>query len=113
MKAFAHVTAGRTAIRALLIAVMSADGLAGTVGTAAVERTDGKANEPYPADLYASLDGKGNDVHPPRSIYQSRTAGIIDGTGNDATINAFSVDNVTAFAATYATRGGGSRKAGL
>jgi hypothetical protein len=51
------------------------------------------------------LDGKGNDVPTlPPSLYS------LDGTGNDATINAFPINNVTVFAATYAGRGGGSGK---
>ena len=87
-----HITAGRTALRVLLAAVVVAAGIAGTVGTA-VE----------------SLDGKGNDSFPP-SLYESRMVGPFDRTGYDATIHAFPINNVTVYSATYVGRGGGSGK---
>jgi len=77
MKALEHITAGRTVLKALLVAVVVTAGVAGTVGTAAAEPMDGKGDDPYP-DLYASLDGKGNDVYPPPGVYAS-----LDGKGND------------------------------
>jgi len=61
MKVLTHITAGRTAIRALLVAVVLTAGIAGAVGTVAAEPMDGKGDDPYPPALY-SLDGKGNDV---------------------------------------------------
>lgn len=118
MKALTHITAGRTAIRALLIAVVLTAGIAGTSGTAVAEPMDGKGDDPFPPTLY-SLDGKGNDPFPP-ALYS------LDGTGNDvypppaqhspgwiggdAVASAFPIDNVTVFTATYAGRGGGSGK---
>jgi hypothetical protein len=121
MKALTHITAGHTAIRALLIAVVLTAGVAGTCGMAAAEPMDGKGDDPYPPTLY-SLDGKGNDVYPPPGVYASLDGKgndvptlppslySLDGTGNDATINAFPINNVTVFAATYVGRGGGSGK---
>ena len=121
MKALTHITAGRTAIRVLLIAVVLTAGVAGTSGMAAAEPMDGKGDDPYPPTLY-SLDGKGNDVYPPPGVYASLDGKgndvptlppslySLDGTGNDATINAFPINNVTVFAATYVGRGGGSGK---
>jgi hypothetical protein len=113
MKALTHITAGRTAIRALLVAVVLTAGIAGTAGTAAAEPMDGKGNDvpTLPPSLY-SFDGTGNDV-----LYES-----LDGKGNDVvteslgwlegdTVTAsFPVDDVTVFAATYVGRGGGSGK---
>jgi hypothetical protein len=88
MKAL-NITVGRTAIKALLIAAVLTAGIVSGVGTAAAE----------------PLDGKGNDVPTlPPSLYS------LDGVGNDATINAFPINNVTVFAATYVGRGGGSGK---
>jgi hypothetical protein len=126
MKALEHITAGRTVLKALLVAVVVTAGVAGTVGTAAAEPMDGKGDDPYPDDLYASLDGKGNDVYPPPgvyasldgkgndpfppSLYESRAVGVVDGTGNDDATSAFPIDDVTVFAATYVGRGGGSGK---
>ena len=125
MKALEHITAGRTVLKALLVAVVVTAGVAGTVGTAAAEPMDGKGDDPYP-DLYASLDGKGNDVYPPPGVYASldgkgndpfppspyelRAVGVVDGTGNDDATSAFPIDDVTVFAATYVGRGGGSGK---
>lgn len=89
MKELTYVTAGRTVIKALLVAAVLTAVIVGGVGTTAAE----------------PLDGKGNDVPTlPPSLYS------LDGTGNDATINAFPINNVTVFAATYAGRGGGSGK---
>jgi hypothetical protein len=118
MKAPTHITAGRTAIRALLVAVVLTAGIVGTAGTAVAEPMDGMGDDPYPDDLYTSLDGKGNDV-----LYES-----LDGKGNDvyppparhslgwigdgAVTSAFPIDNVTA-SGDYAGRGGGSGKASL
>jgi hypothetical protein len=102
MTALNHITAGRTAIRVLLVAVVLAGAIAGTVGTAAAEPMDGKGDDPYPPALY-SLDGKGNDVYPPPSVYASReTAEVVDRTTNDVV--------TYDFLATYVGRGGGSGK---
>ncbi len=104
MKAL-NITVGRTAIKALLIAAVLTAGIVGGVGTEAAEPMDGKGDDPYPPSLYAALDGKGNDVPTlPPSLYS------LDGMGNDAAINAFPINNVTVFAATYVGRGGGSGK---
>jgi len=118
MKAPTHITAGRTAIRLLLIAAVLTAGIVGTAGMAAAEPMDGKGDDPYPDDLYTSLDGKGNDV-----LYES-----LDGKGNDvypppaqhslgwiggdAVTSAFPINNVTV-SVDYAGRGGGSGKASL
>jgi hypothetical protein len=126
MTALTHVTAGRTALKALLVAVALTTGIAGTAGTVAAEPTDGigddphgddlfasldgKGNDPLPSGLYASLDGKGNDVYPPPGLYAS-----LDGKGNDVypppglyasreaagAIDAFPIDNVTLLAGTH------------
>jgi hypothetical protein len=48
MKAPTHITAGRTAIRLLLVAAVLTAGIVGTVGTAAAEPMDGKGDDPYP-----------------------------------------------------------------
>ncbi|WP_152040268.1 hypothetical protein [Salinigranum salinum] len=140
MKAI-DITVGRTVIKALLIAAVLTAGVVGGVGTAAAEPMDGKGNDPYPPDLYASLDGKGNDVPtPPPSLYASLDGkgndvypppGVYasldgkgndvyppprqysrDGTKNDAVSFAFPIDNVTV-SADYAGRGGGSGKPSL
>ncbi|SEP32079.1 hypothetical protein SAMN04487948_1502 [Halogranum amylolyticum] len=133
MKALTHITAGRTAIRALLIAVVLTAGIAGTSGTAAADPMDGKGNDPFPPTLY-SLDGKGNDPYPP-TLYSLDGKGndpcppalySLDGKGNDvyplpaqhslgwigvdAVAPAFPINDVTVFTATYAGRGGGSGK---
>ena len=112
MKALTHITVGRTAIRALLIVVVLTGGIAGSVGTVAATPMDGKGNDVYPPPgVYASLDGKGNDVPTlPPTLYESRMVGVTEGTGNDATIHAFPINNVTVFTATYVGRGGGSGK---
>ena len=107
MTALDHITAGRIALRALLITVVVTAGIA---GTAVAEPMDGKGNDPYPEGVYLSLDGKGNDVYPPPGVYASRMAGVIDGKWNDAAIRAFPINNFTVFAATYVGRGGGSGK---
>jgi hypothetical protein len=97
-----HVTAGRTASRVLLVAVVLAAAIAGTVGTAAAEPMDGKGNDPYPPALY-SLDGKGNDVYPPPGVYASReTAEVVGSTTNGVVADDF--------LATYVGRRGGSGK---
>jgi hypothetical protein len=107
MKALTHITAGRTAIRALIITVVLTAGIVGTSGLAAAEPIDGKGNDV----LYESLDGKGNDV-----LYES-----LDGKGNDVVTEslgwpgddtvtaAFPIDNVTV-SADYAGGGGGTGK---
>lgn len=92
MKALDHITTGRTAIRALLVAVVLTAGIAGGVGPAAAEPMDGKGNDPYPGSLYLSLDGKGNDPFP-AGLYS------LDGKGNDVVTNAFPINNVTVLAA--------------
>lgn len=98
MKAVTHTSVGRTAIRTLLIAVVVTAAIVGGVGTAAAE----------------PMDGKGNDVPTiPPTLYESRMNGVIGGTGNDATIDAFPIDTVTVFSATYVGRGGGSGKPSL
>ena len=95
MKALTHITVGRTAITALLVAVLVTAGIVGGVGTAAAE----------------PMDGKGNDVPTiPLTLYESLVDGVVDGIGNDATIDAFPINNVTDFSATYVGRGGGSGK---
>lgn len=118
MKALTHITAGRTTIRALLIAVVLTAGIAGTGGMAAAEPMDGKGNDPFPPTLYSldgkgndplpaalySLDGKGNDVYP---LPAQHSLGWI---GGDAVVSAFPIDDVTIFTATYVGRGGGSGK---
>ena len=121
MKAI-NITAGRTAIKALLVAVVVTAGVVGGVGTAAAEPMDGKGDDPFPPSLYASLDGKGNDVPtlPPslyasldgkgNDVYPPPSQYSLDGTGNDAVIHAFPINNVTVFSATYVGRGGGSGK---
>ncbi|WP_318568723.1 hypothetical protein [Salinigranum marinum] len=78
MTALTHTTAGRTALRTLLVAVVLTAGIAGTVGTVAAEPIDGMGDDPHGDDLFASLDGKGNDVYPPPGVYAS-----LDGKGND------------------------------
>ena len=110
MKALTHITAGRTAVKALLVTVVVMAGIAGTVGTAAAEPIDGKGDDPYPSDIYASLDGKGNDVYPPPGVYAS-----LDGKGDGAVTPAFPINNVTAgaFSVEYAGEGGGSGKANV
>lgn len=65
MKGLDHITAGRTAIRTLVVAVVLTAAIAGTGGTAAAE----------------PIDGKGNDV--------------LTGVGNDVLTYAFPIDNVT------------------
>jgi hypothetical protein len=127
-----HVTAGRTASRVLLVAVVLAAAIAGTVGTAAAEPMDGKGDDPFPPALYSldgkgndvylpplysldgkgndvyppplySLDGKGNDVYPPPGVYASReTAEVVGSTTNGVVADDF--------LATYVGRGGGSGK---
>ena len=97
------ITVGRTAVKALLVAVVVAAGVFGGVGTAAAEPMDGKGDDPFPPSLYASLDGKGNDVYTPPGVYAS-----LDGKGNDILTTAFPIDNVTVLSATYVGRGGGS-----
>jgi hypothetical protein len=116
------ITAGRTAVRALLVAVVVAAGLFGGVGAAAAEPMDGKGDDPFPPSLYASLDGKGNDVPtlPPslyssldgkgNDVYPPPSQYSFDGSGNDAVTFAFPIDNVSVFSVTYAGRGGGSGK---
>jgi len=104
MKAPIHITAGRTAIRLLLVATVLTVGIVGTAGTAAAEPMDGMGDDPYPDDLYESLDGKGNDVYPPPARHS------LGWIGNDAVTAAFPIDNVTVFSVTYAWRGGGSGK---
>jgi hypothetical protein len=103
MKARTHITVGRTAIRALLVAVVLTAGIAGTAGMAAAEPMDGKGNDPFPPSLY-SLDGKGNDVYPPPARH------ALGWIGDDVVTAAFPIDNATVFVATYAGRGGGSGK---
>jgi hypothetical protein len=103
MKALTHITAGRTATRLLLVAVVLTAAVAGTSGMAAAEPMDGKGDDPFPPTLY-SLDGKGNDVYPPPS------QNSLDWMGVDAAISAFPINNVTVFTATYVGRGGGSGK---
>jgi hypothetical protein len=117
-----NITVGRTAVKTLLVAVVVAAGIFGGVGTAAAEPMDGRGDDPYPPSLYASLDGKGNDVPtlPPslytsldgkgNDVYPPPSQYSFDGLGNDAVTFAFPIDNVTVFAATYAGRGGGSGK---
>ena len=118
-----NITVGRIAVRTLLVAVVVTAGIFGGVGMAAAEPMDGKGDDPFPPSLYASLDGKGNDVptlppslyssldgkgndvYPPPGVYAS-----LDGKGNDILTTAFPIDNVTVFSATYAGRGGGSGK---
>ncbi|WP_136588639.1 hypothetical protein [Salinigranum halophilum] len=115
------ITVGRTAVKALLVAVVVAAGVFGGVGTAAAEPMDGKGDDPFPPSLYASLDGKGNDVPTlPPSLYASLDGkgndvytppGVyasLDGKGNDILTTAFPIDNVTVLSATYVGRGGGS-----
>jgi len=117
MTALNHITAGRTAIRVLLVAVVLTAATAGTVGTAAAEPMDGKGDDPFPPALYAldgkgndpfppalySLDGKGNDVYPPPGVYASReTVEVVDRTENHVVVRDFF--------ATYVGRGGGSGK---
>ena len=130
MKAI-NITVGRTAVRTLLVAVVVAAGIFGGVGTAAAEPMDGKGDDPFPPSLYASLDGKGNDVptlppslyssldgkgndvYPPPGVYASldgKGNDVIDRKTNDVLTTAFPIDNVTVFAATYVGRGGGSGK---
>jgi hypothetical protein len=118
MKALTHITAGRTAIRALLVAVVLTAGVAGTVGTAAAEPMDGKGDDRFPPSLYSldgkgndplpsapySLDGKGNDVYPPPAQHS------LGWIGGDTVVSAFPINNVTVFTATYVGRGGGSGK---
>jgi hypothetical protein len=115
MKALTHITVGRTAIRALLIAVVLTAGFAGSFGMAAAEpidgkgndvlyeSLDGKGNDPFPPALY-SLDGKGNDVYPPPAQHS------LSWIGGSAVTFAFPIDNVTVISATYVGRGGGSGK---
>jgi hypothetical protein len=118
MKALTHITAGRTGIRALLVAVVLTAGIAGTGGMAAAEPMDGKGDDPFPPALYA-LDGKGNDPFPPalysldgkgNDVYPPPTQHSLDWIGGDAVTAAFPINNVTVFVATYAGRGGGSGK---
>ena len=127
MKAPTHITAGRTAIRALLVAVLLTAGIVGTAGTAAAEPMDGKGDDPFPPTLYSldgkgndvlyesldgkgtdvlteSLDGKGNDVYPPPARHS------LGWIGGDTVTSAFPINNVTVITATYAGRGGGSGK---
>jgi len=78
MTALNHITAGRTALRILLVAAVLATGIAGTAGTVAAEPMDGMGDGLQGDDLFASLDGKGNDVYPPPGVYAS-----LDGKGND------------------------------
>ena len=111
MKALTHITAGRTAIRALLIAVVLTAGIVGTSGMTAATPLDGKGNDVYPPPHQYSLDGKGNDV-----LYESLDGKGNDvlteslgGVGDDAVTFAFPIDNVTV-SVDYAGRGGGSGK---
>jgi hypothetical protein len=78
MTALNHATAGRTALRTLLVAVVLTAGVAGTVGTVAAEPIAGVGDGLQGDDLLASLDGKGNDVYPPPGVYAT-----LDGKGND------------------------------
>ena len=103
MKALTHITAGRTATRVLLIAVVLTAAVAGTSGMAAAEPMDGKGDDPFPPML-SSLDGKGNDVYPPPS------QNSLDWMGVDAAASAFPINDVTVFTAAYVGRGGGSGK---
>jgi hypothetical protein len=105
MKALTHITAGRTAIRTLLVVAVLTAGIVGTSGPGAAEPMDGKGDDPFPPSLY-SLDGKGNDVYPPPA---RQSLGWME-TG-DVT-SAFPIDNVTV-GVEYAGRGGGSGKASL
>ena len=115
MKALTHITAGRTAIRLLLIAAVLTATVAGTVGTTAAEPMDGRGDDPYPDDLYASLDGKGNDVlyeamdGKGNDVYPPPTQHSLGWTGGDTMTAAFPIDNFTVSAG-YAGRGGGSGK---
>ncbi|WP_372912201.1 hypothetical protein [Salinigranum sp.] len=116
------ITVGRTALKALLVAVVVAAGTFGGVGTAAAEPMDGKGDDPFPPSLYASLDGKGNDVPtlpPSRYSFDGKGNDVptlppsrysFDGKGNDILTTAFPIDNVTVLSATYVGRGGGSGK---
>ena len=90
MKAPTHITAGRTAIRLLLVAAVLTAGIVGTVGTAAAE----------------PMDGKGNDVYPPPVRHS------LGWIGDETVTAAFPIDNVTV-SVDYAGRGGGSGKASL
>lgn len=95
-----HITAGRTALRTLLIAVVLTASVAGTVGMAAAE----------------PIDGKGNDVLTARFTDSSVVAdGIgwtgtkaIDGKGNDVIIERFPINNVTFFSAGMVVEQGSS-----
>jgi hypothetical protein len=69
-----HITAGRTALRTLLVAVVVTAAVVATGGTAAADVIDGKGND--------VIDGKGNDP----MVY----ALLDDG------VTAFPIDNVTA-----------------
>ena len=82
MTALDHITAGRTVLRALLIAVVVTAGIASAAGTVAAEPMDGKGDDPFPVGVYLSLDGKGNDPFP-LSFTSGSWTDIIDGTGND------------------------------
>ena len=112
MKALTHITVGRTGARLLLIAVVLTAGIAGSIGTVAATPMDGKGNDVYPPPgVYASLDGKGNDV-----LYESLDGKGNDvlteslgGAGDDTVTHAFPIDNVTV-SVDYAGRGGGSGK---
>ena len=88
-----HITAGRTVLRALLIAVVVTAGIAGVAGTVAAEPMDGKGDDPFPPSLTL---GSWTDV--------------IDGTGNDVLSVGFSSE---AGDDDYVGRGGGSGKASL
>lgn len=68
MAKFTHITAGRTALRILLVAALLTTAMVGTTGTAA-----------------ASLDGKGNDVCPcePLSIGSGSLTTVEFGHLND------------------------------
>lgn len=84
-----HIMAGRTTLRALLVAIVLTAATVGAAVPTAALSLDGKGNDPYPTAVSASLDGKGNDPFPP-SRY-----GSLDGTGDDAIISAFPINNVT------------------
>lgn len=118
MKAQTHITAGRTAIRLLLIAAVLTATVAGIGGAAAAEPMDGMGDDPYPDDRYLSLDGKGNDVlyeamdGKGNDVYPPPTQHSLSWIGGDTVTAAFPIDNVTV-SADYAGRGGGSGKPSL
>lgn len=85
-----HITAGRTAFRALLIAVVLTASVAGTVGMAAAEPIDGKGD-----DVLVGLSGSGSHVAAV-GIDGARND-VIDGKGNDVITERFPINNVTFF----------------